>query len=351
MSASLTSPPLSQRRARWRRPLSIIGLTAVLLIFGIFYLVAIGKFAQAQLVEQSPPPGRFVDVGGYHLHIDCRGPIVVGEPTLVLEAGLGESSLTWAGMMPLLAAQHRVCAYDRAGYGWSDSRPTAPTAATTAADLYTLLQRSGEAGPYVLVGHSLGAIYVRFFAHQHPDVVAGMVLLDPSHEEMTTRLPVEWQQRLAAANQEAVAALQLPIALIDLGVAAVLPALAPPADARLPLEAQAHQRALLRMNSRSLRALAAEIAASEAILAEARTARLGDLGDRPLVVVSADHVNVAPVEGVTAPEPASNLHEELAKLSRRGLQITVRKSSHYVHYDQPVQVADAIEWVMKQIQL
>lgn len=336
-------------RAIWRRPVYHTGLIVLLMVAGVIGLLAAGKLTQVRLAGQTPPPGRLVDVGGYRLHLDCRGPVTVGQPTLVLEAGLGESSLTWAGVMPLLAARHRVCAYDRAGYGWSDSRPSAPTAAATVADLHALLQGSGEASPFVMVGHSLGALYARVFAHRYPDAVAGLVLIDPSHEEMTTRLPANWQEQLAGAKQEAARALRVPIALVDLGVAAIFPSLAPPGDPRLPAAVQESQRTLNRISSRSLHALAAELAASDAILAEVAAARPGAVGDRPLVVISAGSVKAAPPPGLSPLAPSFDLDQELAKLSSRGLHITLGESSHYVHYDQPVQVADAIEWVMAQV--
>lgn len=349
----MSVPPQSfyktQRYPFWRRLPVGIGLILLLTIAGAIGLLAAGKLVQARLASQTPPPGRLIDVGGYRLHLDCRGTVTFGQPTIVLEAGLGESSLTWAGLMPLLSERHRVCAYDRAGYGWSESRPEAPTAAATAADLYALLQRSGEPGPFVMIGHSLGALYVRFFTHQYPEAVAGLVLIDPAHEEMTTRLPVEWQQQLDSANQERVSALRIPIALVDLGIAAILPAVAPPVDPRLPAAAQANLRALHSMSSRVLHALGAEISASDAILAEARAARLGDLGARPLVVISAGHDDQTTPSGPYPAVLSFDPHQEITALSSRGLRIKLGESGHYVHYDQPLQVVDAIDWAMAQV--
>lgn len=339
----------TQRYPFWRRLSVSMELTFLLTIASVFGLLAAGQLTKLGLAHQAPPPGMLVDVGGYRLHLDCRGPVTFGQPTIVLEAGLGEWSLTWAGLMPLLAERHRVCAYDRAGYGWSESRPGAPTAAAIVADLYTLLQHSGEPGPFVMVGHSLGALYVRFFTDQHPEAVTGLVLIDPSHEEMTTRLPLEWQQQLAGANQERVSALRIQIALVDLGIAALFPAIVPPADARLPAATRTDLRMLHLMNSQALHALSAEISASDAILAEARAARLGTLGARPLVVISAGTVGEAAPDDLVPSTPSFDLHQDLAELSSRGLRIKLGESGHYAHYDQPLQVVDAIEWVMAQV--
>lgn len=127
-----------------------------------------------------------VDVGGHRLYIECTGS---GSPTVVLQAGLGASSSSWAGIAPKVAASTRVCAYDRAGHGHSEEAAGPQDGIALAADLHTLLERSGETGPYVMVGHSSGGPYVRVFAAQYPDEIAGMVLLDAQPAEAFTALP------------------------------------------------------------------------------------------------------------------------------------------------------------------
>jgi pimeloyl-ACP methyl ester carboxylesterase len=131
-------------------------------------------------------PGTAYDVGGRRLHLNCTG---VGSPTVVLEAGLGEISPHWAWIAPAVAADTRVCAYDRAGQGWSDDSPGPHDGAAIAAHLHTLLQRANEPGPYVLVGHSIGGPYVMTYAQRYPGEVAGMVLLDATSPRAFTDLP------------------------------------------------------------------------------------------------------------------------------------------------------------------
>jgi pimeloyl-ACP methyl ester carboxylesterase len=310
-------------------------------------LLGAAKTAQFRFAGQvADPPGRLIDVGTHRLHLRCQGPVTLGAPTIVLEAGLGESSLTWAGLAPTLAATHRVCAYDRAGYGWSDPAPTPPSAHGTVADLRRLLDAAGESGPYVLVGHSLGGVYARLFAHIYPSDTAGLVLLDPSHEEMTSRLPEDWQDHIREANAQGVADLQMPTLLADLGLAALFPQLAP-VDPRLPAAAQATLRALGGESGKGFRALAGEIGASEAILAEVRAARISDLGDLPLVVIKAGAVPAgAPPPGLSPYTPDDDLHREIAAQSSRGLLMTLGESSHYVHYDALVEVTAAINSVV-----
>jgi pimeloyl-ACP methyl ester carboxylesterase len=135
------------------------------------------------------PPGRLFDVGGFRLHLNCAGS---GGPTVVLDAALGGSSVSWALVQPEIARFTRVCSYDRAGFGWSDAGPLPRTAGRIAGELRTLLERAGEAPPYLLVGHSFGGLVARVFASRYPADVAGMVLVDTAHaEDWVTPAPKE----------------------------------------------------------------------------------------------------------------------------------------------------------------
>lgn len=98
-----------------------------------------------------------VDIGGRRLHVSCTG---VGSPTVILEAGMGDSAATWKAIHPGVAEFTRVCAYDRAARGRSDSdtRTQLRTAGTVVEELSLLLGKVPIAGPYVLVGHSFGGL-------------------------------------------------------------------------------------------------------------------------------------------------------------------------------------------------
>jgi pimeloyl-ACP methyl ester carboxylesterase len=136
-------------------------------------------------------PSRLFDVGGHRLHLNCTG---TGRPTVVLNNGTGEVSQNWARIIPTVVATARVCAYDRAGQGWSDDASRPQDSRAIAADLHALLHAAGEHGPYLLVGQSLGGVYGMTFAARYPDEVAGMVLLDSSSPEQFTVLPHFGQQ-------------------------------------------------------------------------------------------------------------------------------------------------------------
>ena len=124
---------------------------------------------------QSPTysaPGRLVDVGGRKLHINCTG---AGSPTVVLEGGGGAFAIDWALVQRRVAESTRVCSYDRAGLGWSDPGPAYETVEQIVSDLHGLLERAGENRPYVLVGASIGGIYIRSYQRTYPGDVAALV--------------------------------------------------------------------------------------------------------------------------------------------------------------------------------
>jgi pimeloyl-ACP methyl ester carboxylesterase len=127
-----------------------------------------------------------VDVGGYRLAFHCVGE---GSPTVVLETGLGAPSEYWVPIQQEVAGLTRVCRFDRAGRGKSNPPATTPrTCADMVSDLRALLHNAGIPSPYVLVGNSLGGMNARLYAHRHPEEVAGLVLVDGSHQDQFTRI-------------------------------------------------------------------------------------------------------------------------------------------------------------------
>jgi pimeloyl-ACP methyl ester carboxylesterase len=158
-------------------------------VLAIYVLMAVGGMAEAIMElgdHAAPMTGQLVDVGDHRLRINCTGE---GSPTVVLESGLGDASFYWARISEAVASTTTVCVYDRAGRGWSESAPKPQDGLAIAADLHTLLAKSGNAAPYILVGHSSGGVYVRIFAAEYPDDVVGMVLLDSQPVDPFTELP------------------------------------------------------------------------------------------------------------------------------------------------------------------
>src|SRR5262245_39082736 len=151
----------------------------------IVFLICWPLMVAAQTPVPAPPfapPGKLIDIGGYRLHLNCTGN---KSPTVVLIAGAGDFSFDWSLVQPGIAQFARVCSYDRAGFAWSDPGPTPRTMKQEAFELHTLLRAARIKGPYLLVGHSLGGLITRIYLDQYPPEVAGIVLLDSTHEDTT----------------------------------------------------------------------------------------------------------------------------------------------------------------------
>jgi pimeloyl-ACP methyl ester carboxylesterase len=220
-----------------------------------------------------PMPGRMIDVGGHKLHINCTG---TGGPTVVIEAGLGEPSTIMGWIAPAVATTTRVCVYDRAGRGWSESVSTSQDGVQVATDLHTLLERAGELGPYVLAGHSAGGIYVLNFAALYKEQVAGVVLLDSMHPEQYTKVS-SWPAFYEVFRRTAAV---LP-SLSRFGVSRVV---GQTSYNDLPPAARDAQRAFW-STPRHNRSVRDEFTEIRTAMAQAES--LTKIGDRPLVVLTA----------------------------------------------------------------
>jgi pimeloyl-ACP methyl ester carboxylesterase len=132
-----------------------------------------------------PIPGKLVDLGGHELHVNCTGK---GEPTVIVESGLGDFSFDWNLVQGRIATFTRICTYDRAGYAWSDPGPKPRTFEQLNLELHDALVTLGEHRPFLLVGHSFGGAVARNFALNYPKDVVGMVFVDAAHEGL--RVPI-----------------------------------------------------------------------------------------------------------------------------------------------------------------
>lgn len=138
-------------------------------------LLTSGAFAESRLVS----------VGDRELSMSCSG--FRAKATVVLVAGAGRTAADWNKVEPKIARFTRVCSYDRAGLGASEKTAKPQSEDEVVADLHRLLAGAGEKGPFLLVGHSLGGLYVRHYATKYPAEVAGLVLVDSAHEEQVWR--------------------------------------------------------------------------------------------------------------------------------------------------------------------
>jgi pimeloyl-ACP methyl ester carboxylesterase len=316
--------------------------------------------AQENAPAPFPPPGRLIDVGGWKLHLNCTGAKNAAQPTVVLESGLGDFSVEWSLVQPGVAKFARVCSYDRAGDGWSEMGPYPRTYRQIAYELHALLERAGEKGPYVLVGHSYGGWLVREYQATYSAEVAGLVLLEGGMDDPARILPngrIVHASDLAKGtpipDAKTSGAMTLadvppgPMAAIRAGLAE---ASATANEAPRNLLPDSAQRMRTWALARVEHVVAAQNPAENEELAQLRAARMkGDkpLGDLPLAVV---------VRGVAEETGPGALEREAARradfevivnTSRRGKLIVAEKSGHHVHLQQPDLVIATIRDVIK----
>ena len=220
-------------------------------------------------------------------------------------------------------------------------------------ELHILLVKSGITGPYILVGHSMGGMLVRLYAHQYPDEVAGMVLVDSVHEEQSLRFPDTVQKALAQLENKTQQQLGLFKILSATGIIALDPSRVP-VQSKLPKSTAETHQALLASNDGYFDALSAEIAADEESSAQMRAAHITSLGEIPLIVISHGQPGLLPASLNLPPEAVQQfetvwreLQTELAALSPNGKLVIAEQSSHYIQLDQSNLVIDAIQQVLE----
>jgi pimeloyl-ACP methyl ester carboxylesterase len=330
---TVASPQPKRRRNRvilWtgRILLGLLALIVLLAASGATY-EAIMRAGDAR---RYPPPGQLVDVGGHRLHLHCVGE---GSPTVVLDAGLGAFSLDWGAVQPQVATSTRVCAYDRAGLGWSEPGPLPRSPQQFADELHLLLTNAGVEGPYVLVVHSISGKTARLFASQHPNEVAGMVLVDARHESVDEHVTPE---QLATEDAEQrrfqrMIGWMAKFGLVRLLWAPLWPRVLPGSESLSPetrtaigvLQARPRQRenALAEGQGRMESNTQLQAAAS--------------LGDIPLIVLasaqSIDHL------------PFWNEAQQIMTGLSSNSRLIVVSSGHAVHFEQPAPVVESIRQV------
>ncbi|HET9905857.1 MAG TPA: alpha/beta hydrolase [Anaerolineales bacterium] len=309
----------------------------------IFVLAMTGMIYQTAATESDqrkyPPPGVLVNVNGYKMHIYCIGQ---GSPTIILDHVGDGSSVDWALIQPKLAEHTRVCAYDRAGFGWSDSNPAPRTLEGQVNELHGLLQGANEHGPFILVGHSYGARVSRVYAAKYPDQVAGMVLMDAGILADDPRYPAEMQSDFETENNMLRAARWLsPFGLVRLTKPLMeLPTFDLPEEARTA-------SASFSFSTRYFQSLIAQSHSMPTVLREER--EVTSLGDIPLLVL----VSTEPDDATHKVWKQANI--EMAALSTNGsyrivdgathMSLAYRKSDAQVCADGILEVLQSVRMV------
>lgn len=326
--------------------------TSLAVLLGIAYQ-ALGTRRDRQ---QFPAPGRLVDIGGHRLHLLESGAENPG-PTILLEAGLMSTVLSWADLQRQLSRNHRVVSYDRAGLGWSDIGPMARTSDRIVNELHTLLRRASIPPPYVLVGHSFGGLTVPLFAARFPDEVAGMVLVDPvapaewnppsEHDRKQVRIGAVICRRAALLSRVGLLRflaflLTTPaknlaarlVRLISRGSPKESGTVSSPWFLALP-PAERAMTAVFWIQPKFALTIASQLENLPAN--SARLAALNHIPEQPVAILSAR----------TAPEHRRREHVAMAARLPRSTHTVAEKSNHWIMQEQPELVLQAIESVLQ----
>lgn len=310
--------------------LSFIALMIVAPLAGWAYQ----RICEARDDRRFPPPGRLVDVDGHRMHIFCQGQ---GSPTVLVEQGIGAQPLSWALLNQRLAEITTVCAYDRAGMGYSEPLDHPTPASQVASRLHELISRAGIDDDIVLVGWSAGGMYAREFYRQFPARVRGMVLVDSSHEQQWQRMPSPdegWDNSLRMDQYLA------PIGWIRLS------GRVPRQLAKSPLPPEIRDRLIaLRLKSALPGTLIAEGIGFRADLTANRNPP--SLGSLPLIVLSEGK----PDDDFMKANLRTwfKLQDELARLSTRGRHVVAEQSAHNIHRTEPELIVSAVREVVQAV--
>lgn len=298
----------------------------VAIFFAICLLPVTLAFAGQNATQLSAKPGRLIELGSHRLHIYCMG---TGGPTVVIDSGLGGSSLEWIKVQRSLAQHVRVCSYDRAGYGWSESGPLPRTTSRIVDELFQLLKNANVAGPYVLVGHSFGGYTAQLFANRYPDDTAGLVLVDSSHPEQFERfLAPPIKANLAPSGK----------------YRHMMLSPAPRMPENLPEEVKPIIR-VLNLRGETRQTMGHELLDFRLSAQQVREAPA--LPNVPMVVLTrGKRVWPQTDRGTQMEQLWAQLQVELANRTKRAIHILAHRSGHHVHLDQPELVVNSVQLVV-----
>jgi pimeloyl-ACP methyl ester carboxylesterase len=317
----------------------------------------------SDVIQRPPHPGKLVDVGGWRLHLNCSGKNKGNVPTVVLESGAGDFSFDWALVQPGVARFTRICSYDRAGYAWSDPGPTPRTMQQVAYELHTALHEEGVRKPYVLVGHSIGGLLARVYAGQYREEVAGMVLVDSSHEDqlismtdMKTRQEkiVRWRELSLGRAIPPVQSRVSPSTAMGTTQGTIRSSsqlnIEAPYD-KLPSNIQQIRLwAMSQPNYTPARFSEFDFLPEELARVFAdRSIRTYPLGDMPLIVLTRGVSEYSGTNELTKmqDEDRKQRQADLVNLSSNSEQIIAKNSGHHIQLDDPKLVIDAVRRVIE----
>jgi pimeloyl-ACP methyl ester carboxylesterase len=307
--------------ASWQWNVGFAFVVVLFVLLAGFFYELIGERRDA---KRHPAPGRLVSVGDHKLHLLCKGSTA---PTVVIEMGAGEASHFWWPVQDQIAEFATVCTYDRAGYGWSEATRAGRTIDDRGEELHSLLANAGLAGPFILVAHSYGGLVVRSFAQNHPDEVAGLVLVD-TPEEATFFQPDVLDLYAKARLMNRVVAIGARFGVLRL------------LRHWIPLD----RFGFWLVRPAEYAALCDDLASLELVPMSMRgSEKPGNLGALPVGVIT--HGQPFPGPFAILEKNWSQGQTRLAALSNNSQLIVARNSNHMIEIDEPQLVVDMVHRV------
>lgn len=299
--------------------------------------------------RRQPLPGRRVDIGGYALHLYEKGENN-GQPTIIFEHSLG--GIEGYLLIDQLAQFTKVCAYDRAGFGWSDRSPNPRTSQFIVQELEALLTQAKILPPYILMGDSFGSFNVRLYTHQFPQKVSGIILTDGLHEVGMLQMPFS----LRFLKLFFLSGFLMSILGSSLGIIRLL------ATLRC---FELLKRELLKFSPDRLQAVKRSFCRPKHWLTMAQeiwhlnqSSRqvqvANNLGNIPIVSIKAGtFLKRSPLNFYmpigAADRLREQMHGQLLKLSTRCTQLNASQSGHFVWVDQPEVMLKAVQLILEQL--
>ena len=286
-------------------------------IHNIFYtiLLSLSTLSNVSAYDDKPfkPPGRFINIGFQTMYVDCLGE---NKPTIIVDVGIAASSASWYKIAKELSKNTRICLYDRAGYGWSDSGRGERTTATIVHELKLLVKRAEIPGPYIIVGHSFGGFTARYFPSKFPEDVAGLVLVDSSHPEQIYRLS----------------------ALDNLGKKPLITG----RKSIAPENFSEFEKKWYFLNS-SRKATFAQMAELKYFKQSAyQVKHSGPLKDIPIAVLSRGISQLPELNGVSLENEWQDMQKDLLNLSKNSWHSIIVNSGHNIHEEAPAKIIENI---------
>lgn len=302
----------------FKKTLLIISLVTIsLIVIGFIY-----EQISERIDKKVYPPGQMIEVNGHKIHIYCTGKNINGSPTVIMIPGAGSLYFSFDKIQPTLSKYTKVCSYDPSGFGFSEGATDGRTAKDVSNELSQLLINTNISGPYLVVAHSLGGIYAQVFSKDNIDNVKGMVLIDPTCEELAYVKEPELPAFVRVTNWLINSSFYFGVPRLVMTISAD--------SFGVHKDNMKIERAILSKPFKETNATSILTGAKNS-LAQEKQAR--NFGNMPINVLSADGSRQDALE--MWGEELANCHQNMVSFSTNSKYVPVVNSGHAIQDDQP----------------